>query len=92
MLSLKEIHKHLNIEDDFKEDDILLMQYCEAAELTIKNAIQPDHDEDLLDENGDYLPNVRHAILLLIGTWYQTRESITFGVANKFPYGMDYLI
>ena len=52
----------------------------------------PDSPDDLLDENGDYLPNVRHAILLLVGTFYANRESVAYGIPNKVPHGYEYIL
>lgn len=92
MLDLKLVKKHLNLENEFTDDDIYIMGLCEAAEEVVKNAIMPDSQDDLLDEEGDYLPNVRHAILLLVGTWYANRETVSYGVANKIPHGFDYII
>ena len=92
MLELSLIKKHLNIEQDFKEDDAYLMNLCEAAEEIVKNHVMVDSVDDLLDENGDYLPNVRHAILLLIGTFYANRESVAYGIPNKIPHGYEYIL
>ena len=92
MLDLNLVKKHLNIEKEFTDDDLYICNLIEAAEQVVKNAVMPDKDEDLLDEEGEYLPNVRHAILLLIGTWYASRESVTFGMPQKVPHGFDYII
>lgn len=59
MLSLDLIKKHLNIENEFTDDDVYLMNLCETAELSVKNAIMPDKDEDLYDDEGEYLPTVK---------------------------------
>lgn len=92
MLDLNLVKKHLNIEKEFTDDDLYICNLIEVAEQVVKNAVMPDKEEDLLDDEGEYLPNVRHAILLLIGTWYASRESVTFGMPQKVPHGFDYII
>jgi uncharacterized phage protein (predicted DNA packaging) len=92
MLDLSLVKKHLNIESEFTDDDFYICNLIEVAEEAVKNAVMPDSPDDLLDEDGDYLPNVRHAILLLIGTWYANRESVAYGIPNKVPHGFDFLI
>lgn len=92
MLAIDSVKQHLNIEPEFKDDDLYIGNLIEAAEEIVKNHVMPDSPDDLLDENGDYLPNVRHAILLLVGTFYANRESIAYGIPNKVPHGYEYIL
>lgn len=92
MLDLSLVKKHLNIEPEFTDDDFYICNLIEAAEEIVKNHVMPDSPDDLLDENGDYLPNVRHAILLLVGTFYANRESVAYGIPNKVPHGYEYIL
>ena len=92
MLAIDSVKKHLNIEPEFTDDDFYICNLIEAAEEIVKNHVMPDSPDDLLDENGDYLPNVRHAILLLVGTFYANRESVAYGIPNKVPHGYEYIL
>lgn len=92
MLDIDSVKKHLNIEKEFTEDDAYIMSLVEVAEQAVKNHVMSDSENDLLDEEGEYLPNIRHAILLLVGSLYANRETVTFGVANRLPHGYDYLL
>lgn len=91
MLSLKLLKKHLNIEDDFTEDDLYLMQLMEVAEHVVANHLDVTEDK-LFNEEGDYKPEIRQAMLLFIGTLYANRESVTYGVTNKIAHGYDYIL
>lgn len=90
-LQLYQIKKHLNIDDAFHEDDEYLASLAEAAEKAVE--VQIDRPLDTLKDGEGYLPSpLIQAMLLLIGTWYASRESVTFGAANILPHGFEYII
>ena len=91
MLSLDLIKKHLNIEKDFKEDDLYLLNLAETAEKVVRNHLDVE-EEKLYNDEGEYKAEIRQAMLMIIGTWYQTRESISYGVSNKVNHGYDYIL
>lgn len=75
-LDLTLLKQHLNIEPDFTDDDTYLSFLEEAAEQAVEKYIDFPL-EKLVDEDTGQLPqSVRHAILLLVGTWYNQRESV----------------
>lgn len=92
MLDINLVKKHLNIEKEFTEDDTYIMSLTEAAEEAVKNHLMLDKEDDFYDDSGDIKPSIRHAILLLVGTWYANRESVSYGVANKIPHGYEYIL
>jgi uncharacterized phage protein (predicted DNA packaging) len=83
--------KHLNIEDDFTEDDEYILSLIEVAESSVRVHINEDF-VDIAEKNGGELPPpILHAALLMIGNLYQNREVI----GNKnlaLPYNYQYLI
>lgn len=83
--------KHLNIEDDFIEDDEYILSLIEVAESAVRVHINEDF-VDIAEKNGGVLPPpILHAALLMIGNLYQNREVI----GNKnlaLPYNYQYLV
>ena len=82
--------KHLQIDDDYTDDDEYLVLLIEAAE----DAVSKHLDIPLknLLQMGVLPSTIIQAILLLIGNFYSNREPITFGTVVKIPYTVDYLL
>lgn len=75
-LDLTLLKQHLNIEPDFTDDDEYISFLEEAAGQAVEKYIDFPL-EKLVDEDTQKLPQaVIHAILLLVGTWYNQRESV----------------
>lgn len=90
-LQLYQIKKHLNIDEAFHEDDEYLMDLASVAE----NVVQKHIDRDLADlqgDEGDIPSPLLHAMLLLVGTYYASRESVAYVSAQPLPHAYDYLI
>lgn len=82
--------KHLNIDDDFKDDDNYIISLIKVAE----DAVQKNENialEELL-EGGELPPSVIHSILLLVGNLYNSREAATYSSVSEVPYAYKYLI
>lgn len=82
--------KHLNIDDDFKDDDNYIISLIKVAE----DAVQKNENialEELL-EGGELPPSVIHSILLLVGNLYNSREAATYSSVSEVPYSYKYLI
>lgn len=90
-ISLDYAKKHLNIEDDFKDDDEYILGLINAAEQSVRVHVNEDFDT-LAEKNGGCLPApLLQAMLLAIGNWYQNREPL--GTRNMaLPFNYDYLI
>lgn len=58
--------------------------------ISIENYI--DRDITQYAEDGQLEAPLEHAAFLLVGTWYQNRESVTYGTPNKVPHGLEYLL
>ena len=83
--------KHLNIEDDFTEDDEYIINLIEVAESAVRVHINDDF-ETIAEKNGGDLPApILQAALLMIGNLYQNRE-ILGSKQQELPYNYQYLI
>ena len=92
MISLDIVKKHLSIEEEFHGDDEYLFGLIEAAETVVRKDLTIRCESEMYDEEGEIKPDIKHAILLLVGTWYASRESVAYGVPNKVPFGFEYLL
>ena len=90
-ISLDYAKKHLNIEDDFKDDDEYILGLINAAEQSVRVHVNEDYDT-LAEKNGGCLPApLLQAMLIAIGNWYQNREPL--GTRNlALPFNYQYLI
>lgn len=83
--------KHLNIEEDFTEDDEYILSLIEVAESAVRVHVNEDF-ASIAEKNGGCLPPpILQAALLMIGNMYQNREPI--GTKNQaLPFNYQYLI
>lgn len=83
--------KHLNIEEDFTEDDEYILGLIEVAEAAVRVHINEDF-ASIAEKNGGCLPPpILQAALLFIGNMYQNREPL--GTRNAaLPLNYQYLI
>lgn len=77
-LSLEMAKKHLNIEDDFTEDDKYIEMLIKAAEKVVSEDIC-ENLNDLENENGEIPESLLFAICLQVGDYYAHRETVVFG-------------
>ena len=89
-ISLDEIKTHLHIDDSWHGEDEYLLALADVTLAAIENHID-DRLENFV-EDGQLDPPLKHAALILIGTYYQNRESVTFGTAMQIPHGYEYLL
>lgn len=83
--------KHLNIEEDFTDDDEYILSLIEVAESAVRVHVNEDF-ASIAEKNGGCLPPpILQAALLMIGNMYQNREPI--GTKNQaLPFNYQYLI
>lgn len=90
-LTLNQIKRHLNINSDFHDDDEYLIDLAVATEVIVKKHIDRDLSE--LEDNEGNIPNaLQQAMLMLIGTYYASRESVAYVSANPLPHAYEYII
>lgn len=84
-ITLEEAKKHLNVEPDFTDDDTYITSLVEAAEVVVAEDIcMPLYETEV--EAGVIPSPLRQAILLMVGTFYASRETLAFGVlVNETP-------
>lgn len=87
---LSDVKNHLYLDDSYKSDDNYLISLIQAAESAVSQHLNRDLKDCLV--KGYLEPSIKHAILLLIGTWYNNRESVTYGTPKEIPQCFDYLI
>jgi len=98
MDELKVNHLRLDLADI--SDDVYLGAITSAALQHVSNDIDrtlyPADSEPDLETYPDAIKlssSLKHAVYLLVATWYENRESITLGVnATKTPHAYDMLI
>lgn len=78
-ISLEQAKKHLNIEPEFTDDDQFILDLVEAATLVVEKDICRPLAELGVGE-GQIPQPLQRAILLLVGTYYNTRETEVYGV------------
>lgn len=83
--------KHLNLDEDYTEDDEYILGLLAAAKGAVEMALNASLDR-LAEENGGEVPMaIIQAILLMVGNLYQNRE-ITGSKTAALPYNFEYLI
>lgn len=96
-ITLELAKKHLNIEEDYREDDEFIMFLIEVAEQTVEVHVN-EKLEDIAERSGGCIPApIFQAMLLQIGNLYQNREIVgNKAIAgNKnitLPFNYQYLI
>lgn len=75
ILSIEHVKRYLNIDEDYKEDDDLLVNLINICELAIAKYINRESlDEFGLDDTKEN-STLRAAALMLIASMYKDRES-----------------
>ena len=91
-LSVEKCKKHLNIDLDFTEDDNYITSLIEVAENVVERHIGYKLADKVEENDGSLPKGLEHAMLLLIGHFYNTREAVTFGSSTELPLGYNYLL
>lgn len=90
-IQLYQVKKHLNIDEDFHDDDEYLMSLVEVAEKVVERHI--DTNLKKLEDGDGFIPSpLIQAMLLLIGNFYANRESVAFASTSEVPLSYNYLI
>ena len=91
-LQLNIVKKHLLVDEDFKDDDNYIKLLADTAEQLVEKYLDNKLSVIVNDNDGILPAPIYHAMLLLVGTWYMTRESISFGSPQQIPHGVDALL
>lgn len=91
-LTIDQIKKHLNIDAEYTDDDNYLMDLAEVAEKAVQKHIDTKLQR-IVEEEGELPKPLLHAMLLMIGNLYNSRESVSFGVTTtEVPLSYQYLL
>lgn len=86
-LTLEDIKKHLNIDSDFTDDDT----YLESLEAVAIGIIERDIDYKFSEMQT--LPDaLKHALLLVIGNFYDNRESLSPVNISELPQSLGWIL
>lgn len=89
-LTIADVKRHLII--DHTDDDLYLADLITVAEDAVKRDLNLFSLKDIEDCNGMLPATVMQAMLLLIGTLYANRESVSYGNPTVVPHSYNYLI
>lgn len=89
-LSINDVKRHLII--DHNDDDLYIADLITVAEDAVRRDLNLYSLKDIEDCNGMLPASVMQAMLLLIGTLYANRESVTYGTPHTVPHSYEYLI
>jgi hypothetical protein len=89
-IDLDTIKRHLIIDHD--DDNLLLADLETVAEDAVRRDLNLYSLKDIEDCSGMLPSCVTQAMLLLIGTLYANRESVSYGQAHPVPHAYEYLL
>lgn len=89
-LSIQDVKRHLYI--DHQDDDLLLANLITVAEDAVRRDLNLYSLKEIEDCTGMLPAAVTQAMLLLIGTLYNNRESVAYGQAHPVPHSYEYLL
>lgn len=92
MLTLTQIKKHLNIDEEYNGDDSYLQDLNRVVYSVVEKHINCSLYEIEQENKGDLPFPLQQAMLFLIGNFYANRESITFASANEIPLTYSYIL
>lgn len=89
-ISLSDIKAHLNLDSEFTDDDEYLESLATAAEDVVSKYIDYPLSQ-LQDAEGDIPRALKFAMLLWIGSIYNTRESVSSVSMSTVPHSLELL-
>ncbi|EGT5654211.1 phage gp6-like head-tail connector protein [Citrobacter braakii] len=96
LLTLEEIKQQCRLEPDFDEEDSLLNQIGNAAQIRtetrINRKLYADEVPDT-DPEGLVLPDdIKQAMLLLVGYWYENRVAVNDFEQSESPLAYNWMV
>ena len=90
-ISLEQIKRHLNIDEDYIDDDIYLTDLIDVSEDAVKQHLNIASLDDIA-VGGGLPPSVIHSIILMAGNLYANREPVSYTNTYTVPYSYEYLL
>ena len=91
IIDLNLVKKHLNIDESYTGDDLLIKNYINTAFEQLKADTGCEANE-LLDNAGELMPIPCQAVLFLVGDFYAYREDTYNGALTEQPKGYKRLV
>lgn len=91
-ITLEQAKQHLNIESDYRGDDLYIADIITVAECAVCNHLNISGFEEITEPGGQIPPSVIHAMLLLIGNLFSNREPVSFVINYSIPFTYEYLL
>lgn len=89
-LTVDDVKRHLII--DHNDDDLYLADLITVAQDAVRRDLNLYSLHDIEDCSGMLPAAVIQAMLLLIGTLYANRESVSYGTPHPVPHAYEYLL
>ena len=90
-LTPDQLARQCNIDSPTAEETTYLSDLLESAVTTVENKIQQPL-ADVKDTDGNLPAPLKQAMLLIAANLYANREPVAYGVPQRIPYTLDYLI
>ena len=90
-ITLAEAKKHLNLDDFFVDDDRYILSLIPVCEEAVSKRIDSPLSHMVDRATGELSPTLKHAILLLLGTYYSQREATSPQTIREVPHALDFL-
>lgn len=92
IIDLQLLKKHLNIEEEFTEDDTYLEMLSDSAVVFVEKYLEDSLELIANDNGGELPPSLKLAIFILVADWYAYRESVTNLSVNKLPNSLIFIL
>ena len=89
-ITVAELEKQCNIDNPTDSDVSYLESLLDTSVTTVENKIQQKLADVLID--GILPAPLKQAMLLIAANLYANREPVAYGVPQRIPYTLDYLI
>jgi hypothetical protein len=89
-ITVVELEKQCNIDNPTDSDVSYLESLLDTSVTTVENKIQQKLADVLID--GILPAPLKQAMLLIAANLYANREPVAYGVPQRIPYTLDYLI
>lgn len=91
-VSIEKVRSHLNLDEYYHEDDEYILHLINAAEDATAKRLNVKSLSCIVNLDTGYLPeSVNHSVLLLVGSWYNARETFSNQSASQLPHSFDFL-
>lgn len=90
-ITVSQLKHHLQIDQDWDEDNSYLLHLIDASENIVAKAINKPLYACVTQE-GILPPSITHSILLVAGSLFENRESVAPVQMHKVPHSLDWLL